>query len=225
MLDFELEHGDEACKVGMNNSVPKPKISKALYSRTNILLREPEKEKDNMSKKTKDAPRRKGKLKEELKKETKTLKEKNESLKEQLLRLRADFENYKKRTSKERETFIKNASESLIIRLLPILDNFQKALDAKENNENNTENNNFLSYAEGIKIVHSQLLEILKNEGLLPIETEDKLFDPNYHEAIMQIETKDFKDNQIIEEYQKGYLLNNKLIRPSKVSVAKNMER
>lgn len=129
-----------------------------------------------------------------------------------LQRLQADFENYRRRITKEKEEFHKYASESLICSLLPILDNFERAIAAGEGE-------NLLS---GVEMIFRQLKEILEKEGLCSIEAVKTEFDPNRHEAVMTVENDDYPDNTVIEEFQKGYLLKDKVIRPAMVKVSKN---
>lgn len=129
-----------------------------------------------------------------------------------LQRLQADFENYRRRVNKEKEEFHKYASESLICSLLPILDNFERAIAAGEGE-------NLLS---GVEMIFRQLKETLEKEGLCPIQAVKTEFDPNRHEAVMTVENDEHPDNTVIEEFQKGYLLKDKVIRPAMVKVSKN---
>ncbi|MFH1238351.1 MAG: nucleotide exchange factor GrpE [archaeon] len=127
---------------------------------------------------------------------------------EQLQRLQAEFENFRKRMEKEKSHFLKNANESLIVKLLGILDNFELALEHLDD--------------KGINMIYSELYNILENEGLKTIKAEGK-FDPRIHEALIQEEGEE--DEKIIEELLKGYTLNDKVIRPSKVKITKIMEK
>ena len=129
-----------------------------------------------------------------------------------LQRLQADFENFRRRVNKEKEEFHKYASESLICSLLPILDNFERAIAAGEGG-------NLLS---GVEMIFRQLKEILEKEGLCSIQAVKTEFDPNRHEAVMTVENDEHPDNTVIEEFQKGYLLKDKVIRPAMVKVSKN---
>ena len=125
-----------------------------------------------------------------------------------LKRVQAEFENYKKRIDKEVQEYKKYATESFIVKLLPILDSFQEAL--KHHND------------EGLKLIYNQFYSTLKKEGLQEINCVNEKFDPYKHEVLMQ-EHSD-KDSMIIEEFQKGYILNGKVIRHSKVKVGKKDE-
>ncbi|MFH1053052.1 MAG: nucleotide exchange factor GrpE [Candidatus Woesearchaeota archaeon] len=128
-----------------------------------------------------------------------------------LQRVQADFENYKKRTDEEKTTLCKYASEELLMKILPIVDHFELALNHKDNKE---------EFVKGIELIYSQLIEILEKEGLRPIKAIGEKFDPHIHEALMS-EKSEEEDNKIIEEFQKGYKLGEKIIRHSKVKVAK----
>ena len=134
-------------------------------------------------------------------------KKKNEYL-EQLQRLQAEFENFRKRTEKERQEIFKNANENLIIKLLRVLDNFELALKHTDD--------------KGINMIYSELYSILENEGLKAIKAKGE-FDPRIHEALIQEEGEE--DEMIIEELQKGYTLNDKVIRASKVKITKIAEK
>ncbi|RLG15264.1 MAG: nucleotide exchange factor GrpE, partial [Candidatus Nanohalarchaeota archaeon] len=131
-------------------------------------------------------------------------------------RSQADFENYKKRTEKEREYASQRELEKLVSNLLPILDTLERALVASK------KNHDLESLINGIEMTQKNLCSILKKEGLEKIDCMDKEFDPNMHEAIITIESKDRKDNTVCEELEKGYTFKNKLIRASKVKVIKN---
>ena len=122
-----------------------------------------------------------------------------------LMRCRADLDNVMKRSAKEKEDNVKYASEKLICRLLPVLDSLDQAA----------------KHDEGTKVLYSQLIDILKAEGLMPLEAIGKKFDPYRHEALFQVKTEDLEEDTVAEEIQKGYLLNSRVIRFSKVAVAK----
>lgn len=130
---------------------------------------------------------------------------------ETLQRVQAEFENYKKRVEKEKSEFIKSACAKIIKEILPVLDNFDMALK-------NTSNHN--DFVKGIGMIHSQLFSALSKEGLKPIDAEGKKFNPYVHEALMQ-EESDKGDGIIIEEFQKGYMIGDIVLRHSKVKVSK----
>jgi molecular chaperone GrpE len=141
----------------------------------------------------------------------KTTKKDDKDLKETLQRLQAEFENYKKRTEKEKEEFSKYANEKLIKNILPIIDNFEIALKNCKNKD---------EFYKGIELVYANLIDTLQKLGLKPIKTEDEKFDPYRHEALLA-EKSDKPENTIIGELQAGYMLNDKVIRHAKVKVSK----
>lgn len=128
-----------------------------------------------------------------------------------LKRLQADFENYIKRAEKDKIEFSKYVSNSLIIKLLGILDDFERALETMKDDEN----------AKGVEMILNQLNKVLEEEGARPIITKDERFDPYKHEVISHIETNDCEEDIIVQEFQKGYWYKDKVIRPSKVIIAK----
>jgi len=132
---------------------------------------------------------------------------------ERFLRLRADFENFKRRTEREQETSARHASAGLVTRLLPVLDNFERALarDVPVRDRN--------SFREGIEMIFRQLLEELRKEGLASVDSIGQPFDPNVHEAVATDSRSDLPSQTVLEELQRGYLLHDRLLRPSLVKV------
>lgn len=140
-------------------------------------------------------------------------KEEVDDYKDKYQRLLADFSNYKNRKKKEEEDFKKFASQSLIEDLLPVLDNFDRALASADKDD---------PFVEGVEMTKKQLVDILKKEGLEEIEAEkDVKFDPNFHHAVLAEESEDVESGNIIETLQKGYKLNDRVIRPAMVKVSK----
>ncbi|HKZ22170.1 MAG TPA: nucleotide exchange factor GrpE [candidate division Zixibacteria bacterium] len=139
----------------------------------------------------------------------------NKELEERLIRLAAEFDNYKKRVAKEQNQLVKNANENLISKLLESLDNFSRALDSAKNSAD------IKSLQSGLELIYSQLMDILTKEGLEEIRAVGERFDPYLHEAVLQIES-DQPEGTIVDEISKGYKLNGKVIRHSKVVVAKH---
>ncbi len=137
--------------------------------------------------------------------------EKLEQLTGQMLRLQADFENYKKRTIKEKTEIGKFALEGFINKLLPVLDNMDRAVEALPDTQD--------GYIDGILIVFNQLKDVLEKEGLSEIETLGKPFDPNYHHCVVMGEDPEKASNDVLEVLQKGYELKGKVLRPSMVVV------
>ncbi len=135
-----------------------------------------------------------------------------------LKRLQAEFENYKKRTEKENQALIRNASVQLVKKLLPVLDSFELALK-----NNNTDNPEILKYRKGLELIYTQLFSSLEDEGLQIIDAQHKKFDPYKHEVLM-IRESDKDDDIVVEELQKGYTLNGFVIRHAKVVIAKKRE-
>jgi molecular chaperone GrpE len=139
-------------------------------------------------------------------------KEKLQELNNKFIRLQADFINYRNRVEREKKSLYASATEDIILQLLPVLDNFERAL-------NNIEKDN--AYYEGIKMIYNQMINVLTNNGLKEIECLGETFDPNFHHAVFMEECEDKDEGTIIEVLQKGYMLNEKVIRPSMVKVAK----
>jgi molecular chaperone GrpE len=123
--------------------------------------------------------------------------------------------NYQKRMVKENESTSQFAVQSLILEFLPELDNFDRALKLADNSKD------FDKFVEGIKLIEEQLFKVLGKYGVEPIETVGKAFDPNLHEAVMEEENNEMPHHTIIDEFQRGFLLKERVIRPSKVKVSK----
>ena len=136
---------------------------------------------------------------------------------ERLLRTTADFDNFKKRTAREKQDAIKYANESLLEKLVPVLDNFDMALAAAQN----TQAGGVEQLQAGIKMIHQQLKKTLLDAGLEEIDAAGKAFDPNLHEAVSQQETTNAPEGQIVQQLRKGYKLRDRLLRPAGVVVAK----
>ncbi len=134
------------------------------------------------------------------------------------LRLYAEFENYKKRTNKDKEELIKYGNESLIYELLTVIDNLEMALKHSTGNSSS-------GLVQGVEITYKELMKTLEKFGLSVIEAEGKIFDPAVHHAMSQVERDDIDENIIVEEYRKGYKLKDKVIRPSLVAVSKKISK
>lgn len=137
---------------------------------------------------------------------------------ENYLRLYADFENYKKRSAREIQDFRKFANESLIKELLPVVDNLERAIDSSNSAGEEADK----SITQGVDMTLKEILKILEKFQAKPVEAMGKPFDPNFHEAIGQEESEEYEDNIVVKEFQKGYLLHDRLIRPSMVMVSKH---
>lgn len=151
-------------------------------------------------------------------KELKTLRKQLEEEKDRCLRLNAEFENQRKRLQKEKEEFVKYANEKLIIELIDIMESLERGL------ENAKGSNNKDKLIQGLELIYKQLKNILEKNGLVPIKALGEKFDPYKHEAMMQTPSQDDEEDMILEEFARGYMLNNKVIRYSKVRVSKNKE-
>ena len=134
---------------------------------------------------------------------------------DRLLRTTADFENFKKRAARERQDAIKFANESLLQKLISVIDNFDVALAAANNTTS------VASFKTGIDMIHQQLKSILTEAGLEEIEATGKPFDPNWHEAVAQEETNDSPEGVVLRQHRTGYKLRDRLIRPATVVVTK----
>ncbi len=134
-----------------------------------------------------------------------------DELKELLLRRQAEFDNFRKRTEKERSDYLQYAGMELVREMLPILDDFDRALKVEAGNA---------EYSKGVEMIYSRMYEALKKVGLEPIATTGQMFDPHLHQAVERVETKDAADGTILGEFQRGYNFKGKLLRPSMVKVA-----
>lgn len=151
---------------------------------------------------------------EDLQKKVETLAAALQEKDNRLKRLQADFENFRRRTSKEREEIGNVVTQELLKNLLPIVDNFDRAMA--------TEQQDGEAFQKGVEMIYTQLGETLKNAGLEHIEVEGQPFDPNFHQAVMRVENPDLDDDTIAQELQKGYIVKGKVIRPSMVQVVSN---
>ncbi|MEN6519945.1 MAG: nucleotide exchange factor GrpE [Armatimonadota bacterium] len=134
------------------------------------------------------------------------------------LRALADFSNYKRRHNEESKQAIQFASQELILKILPVIDNFQRALDSAEKTQS------FDGLVEGVRLTLRQLGDILEREGVQQIKAAGEQFDPAYHEAVMRVETDEYPENTIVDEFQPGYIQHDRVIRPAKVRVAVSPE-
>lgn len=160
-----------------------------------------------------------GEAAEETEKEDKENKAEEEAKKaeeaesERYMRLMAEFQNFKKRAAREKSDIHAYANEKIVGELLPVLDNFERALDA--------EGGDLEAYAKGMQLIFEQLKTALENAGLEEIKAMDETFDPNVHNAVMTDNLEDKEDGTITKVLQKGYKLKDKVIRPSMVAVNK----
>jgi molecular chaperone GrpE len=162
-----------------------------------------------------DPPQGAEDLLDQLRIERDGLKAERDEVKELLLRRQAEFDNYRKRTEKERSEYVQYAGSEIVREMLPVLDDFERAL---KNDCGSPE------YARGVEMIYNRMYESLKKLGLEPIETAGASFDPHLHQAVERVETpvgtKDATDGTILGEFQRGYRFKGRLLRPSMVKVA-----
>ena len=132
-------------------------------------------------------------------------------LKDRLLRALADFDNFRRRSDRDRSEYIQFAAMEIVRDLLPILDDFRRAMKVETADK---------EYAKGIGLIEQRLFETLRKAGLEPIEAAGKPFDPNLHQAVDRVQTEEVADQTVLEEYQSGYNFKGKLLRPAMVKVA-----
>lgn len=132
---------------------------------------------------------------------------------DRFLRERADLENYRKRVGREKEELLNYGNKSLLEEILPIIDNLERALAHASEDD-------LGAVVEGIRMTHAMLLAALKKFNVTPVDAVGTPFDPSYHQAMAQVPTDDYEPNTVVEEYLKGYMLKDRLLRPSMVTVA-----
>ncbi|UQZ32966.1 nucleotide exchange factor GrpE [Paenibacillus sp. PK3_47] len=130
------------------------------------------------------------------------------------LRVQADYDNFRRRTLKEKEELAQYATSKLVNELLPVLDNFERALATAPASADSE------AFSKGVNMIFRQLEGVLKSEGLTAMETVGQPFNPEYHQAIMQVESDEHEEGIVTEEVQKGYLLKDKVLRPAMVKVS-----
>ncbi len=132
---------------------------------------------------------------------------------ESLKRLKADFENFRKREMAYRQNFVQSSNRELILKLLSPLDDLEKALQEKNKQDVDS------SFLNGVDLIYRKLLLLLKNEGVTPIKAVGEKFDPEFHEALMTVSLPDHEDYEVVEEIRRGYRYNDEVLRPSQVKV------
>ncbi|MDQ6664670.1 MAG: nucleotide exchange factor GrpE [Acidobacteriota bacterium] len=132
-------------------------------------------------------------------------------LQDVLLRRQAEFNNFRRRTERDRSDFVQYAGMELVRELLPVLDDFERALQADSGSKD---------YAKGVELIYQRMYDTMKKIGLEPIDTAGKIFDPHLHQAVEKVQTDDAEDHAILSEFQRGYHFKGKLLRPSMVKVA-----
>lgn len=139
------------------------------------------------------------------------LRAENQQLKDRYLRTLADFDNLRKRTEREKSDFFKYALSNILRDVLPVLDNFDRALDHAEEGD---------EFHKGVLLIYKQLFDVLRKHGLTPIDEKNVVFDPNIHEAVVREENASVPSHTVVEILQKGYFLHDRLLRPALVKVA-----
>jgi len=142
------------------------------------------------------------------------LQREKDALQDRLLRTAAEFDNYRKRMDRERRDLSEFAASDVLKDLLPIVDNFERALQAPATAD--TE-----AFRKGIELIHKQMLDLLRKRGVKPIDARGTDFDPNFHQAVIHEPSDSHREGEVMEELQRGYLIGDRLLRPSMVKVAK----
>jgi len=134
------------------------------------------------------------------------------------LRALADLENYRKRAQRDKEDAIRFANDNLLREMVPVIDNLERAVEHANDDQGS-------SLLEGVEMTLVQFRKVLETFGVKPVESIGQLFDPNFHQAMGQVESDEYEPNTVVQEMQKGYTLNNRLLRPAMVMVAKTPEK
>ena len=150
-------------------------------------------------------------LTETLKADIERLKKELNEKQDRIMRLQADFDNFRKRTAKEKTELASTIEQAFLKDLLPLLDNLSRATDAVENGEES----NVETLKKGIEMINQETVAAMGKHGLEPIETEGKMFDPNFHQAVMRVADPEKEDGAIAAELQRGYIARGRVIRPS----------
>lgn len=132
------------------------------------------------------------------------------------LRLQADFENTRKRWERDRSDILRYANDDLLCSLLNITDDLERSLELSQE-----KHEDFTAFLKGVEMILAHIHDLMKKNGVTAVDAAGKIFDPNFHEALMQVESADWPENTVVEEMQKGYLLNGKVLRTAKVKVSK----
>lgn len=149
---------------------------------------------------------------EEESQEDSELLEKYDRLNDQFIRLQADYANFKRRTENERSEYLSLGVEKLALDILPVLDNFDRALEMEEDKES--------SFYKGIELIRKQMYEIFEKQSIVEIDALDQAFDPNFHHAVLTEEIEGVEEGKVVDVLQKGYMHKDKVIRPSMVKVS-----
>ncbi len=143
------------------------------------------------------------------------LRKERDALQERLLRNAAEFDNYRKRMDRERRELSEYAATDILMDLLPIVDNFERALQAPPSPDAE-------AFRKGIELIHKQMLDLLRKRGVKPVEALGADFDPNFHQAVIHEASAEHREGEVMLEMQRGYMLGDRLLRPAMVKVAKS---
>ena len=142
------------------------------------------------------------------------LRKEKDALQDRLLRTAAEFDNYRKRVDRERRDQAESATADALTDLLPIVDDLERALKAPAGGDGE-------GFRKGVELIHQQMLELLRKRGVKPIDAVGADFDPRYHQAVIQESSPDHREGEVMEEFARGYVLGDRLLRPAMVKVAK----
>ncbi|WP_172249696.1 nucleotide exchange factor GrpE [Saccharibacillus deserti] len=187
-----------------------------LYPENEVEVKEEQQDAETAGNPAEDAQAEAGEVisVEELQARVQALSAQSEEYMQRLARSQADFDNFRKRTIREKEELGKYASSKLISELVPVIDNFSRALDTTPEGENAE------SFVKGVKMIHRQFENVLQAEGLTAMETVGQPFNPEFHQAVMTVESDEVEEGIVVEELQKGYMLKDKVLRPAMVKVS-----
>ena len=143
------------------------------------------------------------------------LRQEKDALQDRLLRTAAEFDNYRKRIERERRELAEFAAADILVELLPIVDNFERALQAPAGPDAE-------AFRKGIELIHKQMLDLLRKRGVTPVDALGADFDPNFHQAVVQEASEEHREGEVMQELQRGYMLGDRLLRPAMVKVAKS---
>ncbi len=195
-----------------NNTMRKDNIKNMEDTAPETSEMQDENKTSNVSKKQKKS--KKTDIKK-LQSEVERLQKENNDLKDQLLRKLAEFDNYTKRIEREYGELISQANGSMIHKLLPVIDDFERALNQQ------IDDNGKEDFRRGVELIFAKFFKILEDSGLKIMDSDGKEFNPEIHDAMIQLENKEVPSSHIVETFEKGYSLNEKIIRHAKVSVSK----
>lgn len=188
--------------------------SKEAEKTEDCVKEDPEKKEAGESGKKKEDSKEKAESKKTKKEKKDKKDEKIEELNDRLMRNMAEFDNFRKRTEKEKSQMFEMGAKSIVEKVLPVVDNFERGLSTVSEEEKDN------AFVQGMQQIYKQMIGMLEEAGVKPIEAVGKEFDPNLHNAVMHVEDENFGENIVAEEFQKGYLYKESVVRHSMVKVA-----